>query len=151
MPQGIVASPPVALQEMAADHGPLTLGEARQLAQAIPEEMRRRFGCRCYKVMCAQDRCGCCGGHCIGCACPLQCCGCVWMLGFYGFLDFLIGNCFCVCEDSQHPGSFSCIDLKQNYYEVVPVAKDGSIWACFSESTFASQGEALPVCLYCQQ
>eukprot|EP00294_Goniomonas_avonlea_P002867 CAMPEP_0114557012 /NCGR_PEP_ID=MMETSP0114-20121206/9597_1 /TAXON_ID=31324 /ORGANISM="Goniomonas sp, Strain m" /LENGTH=110 /DNA_ID=CAMNT_0001742259 /DNA_START=102 /DNA_END=435 /DNA_ORIENTATION=+ len=58
MPQGIVASPPVALQEMAADHGPLTLGEARQLAQAIPEEMRRRFGCRCYKVMCAQEGAG---------------------------------------------------------------------------------------------
>ena len=101
------------------------------------------------QVRCPKQGC-CCPGRCVGVACPLQCGDCVWTPASFCGLDLCIGMCFCNCADSEHPGSYSCTDLKANTYRMVLVDQEARTYAWFSENEFASKGDDLGVTLYCE-
>ena len=142
------------MEARVADHSPITLGEARQYAGALPADERDQSITGCYKIVCPLDG-RCCKGRCIGLFVPCQCGSCVYTPSFFldpTFLTCFIGLCFCNCIDDMYPGAYSYTDLKGNYMGLVKVSGKGRTLAFFTESTVVSPKEdALGVCCYCEK
>lgn len=131
-------------QEMVREFGPITLGEARRYAATLPPEQQGLTNCVCYKV-----RFACCPGCVAGCACPINCCCCVWTPASLYLLDFLTGLFFCVCSEGS--GQYSCSDMKGNSYHLFKVDGETGTLAWFSDNEACSKGDNLKVSVYCER
>ena len=126
---------------MVRDHGPITLGEARKYAAALPPNKQKHPCCACYKCVCPTQDGVCCKGQCVSLSCNMALGGCLWY------------SCFlCACIDSAHPGSYSCSDMKGNDYNLVKVDADKGTWAFFSQNAVvgANNGDNQKVKCYCE-
>ena len=135
------------VEEMARERSSaLTLGEARQYAQLLPAHTRESNISGCYKV-----RSPSCPGCCLGCAFPLECCGCAWTPASLWGLDIGIGLCFCNCRSADYPGGFTCTDMKANTYSLVKVNGEKGTLAWFSDNEACGKGDMAGVSCYCEK
>ena len=113
----------------------IKLGEARAYAATLPHDTTHPSGC--HRVYCRQGAC-CCPNRCVGYARPMRCsccpcCSqCLWTPACFG-CDLGIGLCFCVQSDAS-PGTYSCTDLKGNFYALVRVDEKRGTLAWFSDN-----------------
>ena len=120
-------------ETMVRENGSITLGEAKQFAQALPAEKQKTF-CGLYTIVSPQ-----CPGICICLSCPINLCCCV---AYFPFL--------CACP-ADTPGTWSCTDMKGITYNLVPVDEKGTM-AFFSEQEMIQgHGDALKVGCYCRK
>ena len=132
------SSAPPSFVDMVRDGERVTLGDAWAYAASLPKPKQKHPCCACYKATCPKGV-ACCPGSCVWCSCNMNCCGCVWY------------SCWlCACEDAEHPGSYSCTDLKSNYYSLVKVDEERGTWAFFNTNTLVSQvGPDMRANCYC--